>query len=107
MCYRGETPSAPSVTTGSCLEYTFSGGYAKNPYYGSGALWSGRLAAMLFSLFATLTMARINGRKWLTWFLESCAQAGGQAPGDITAFLPWNMSQEKRREMTLDPKDDS
>jgi hypothetical protein len=31
MCYRGETPSAPSVTTGSCLEYTFSGGYAKNP----------------------------------------------------------------------------
>jgi ParB family transcriptional regulator, chromosome partitioning protein len=31
MCYRGETPSAPSVTTGYCLEYTFSGGYAKNP----------------------------------------------------------------------------
>jgi hypothetical protein len=31
MGYRGETPSAPSVTTGSCLEYTFSGGYAKNP----------------------------------------------------------------------------
>ena len=33
MCYRGETPSAPSVTTGSCLEYTFSGGYAKTPKY--------------------------------------------------------------------------
>jgi transposase len=76
-------------------------------YYGSGALWSGRLAAMLFSLFATLTMAKINGRKWLTWFLQSCAQAGGQAPRDITPFLPWNMCQEKRREMTLDPDDDS
>ncbi len=76
-------------------------------YYGSGALWSGRLAAMLFSLFATLAMAKINGRKWLTWFLESCAQFGGQAPGDITPFLPWNMCQEKRREMTLDPDDDS
>jgi transposase len=76
-------------------------------YYGSGALWSRLRAAMLFSLFATLTTAKINGRKWLTWFLESCAQAGGQAPGDITPFLPWNMCQEKRQEMTLDPDDDS
>jgi transposase len=76
-------------------------------YYGSGACWSGRLAAMLFSLFATLTMAKINSRKWLTWFLQSCAQAGGQAPGDIKQFLPWNMCLEKRREMTLDPDDDS
>jgi transposase len=76
-------------------------------YYGSGALWSGRLAAMLFSLFATLTMAKINSRKWLTWFLQSCAQAGGQAPGEIKQFLPWNMCQEKRRETTLNPDDDS
>jgi transposase len=37
--------------------------------YGSGALWSGQLAAMLFSLFATLSMGKINIRKWLTWFL--------------------------------------
>ena len=27
-------------------------------YYGSGALWSGRLAAMLFSFFATLGLAK-------------------------------------------------
>jgi transposase len=76
-------------------------------YYGSGALWSGRLAAMLFSLFATLSKAKINSRKWLTWYLESCARAGGQVPGDITPFLPWNMPQEKRREMSLDPDDSS
>ena len=76
-------------------------------YYGSGALWSGRLAAMLFSLFATMSMAKINSRKWLTWFLESCAQNGGQAPADITSFLPWKMSQEQHRAMTLDPNDDS
>jgi transposase len=76
-------------------------------YYGSGALWSGRLAAMLFSLFATLTMAKINIRTWLTWFLESCAQNGGQVPSDIDPFLPWKMSEEKRREMALDPDDSS
>ena len=38
-------------------------------YYGSGALWSGRLTAALFSLFASLTLARINIRIWLTWYL--------------------------------------
>lgn len=76
-------------------------------YYGSGALWSGRLAAMLFSMFATLSKAKINSRKWLTWYLESCARAGGQVPGDITPFLPWNMSQEQRQQMSLDPHDSS
>src|SRR5215213_6042697 len=76
-------------------------------YYGSGALWSGRLAAMLFSLFATLTLAKINIRTWLTWFLESCAETGGQVPSDIGPFLPWKMSEERRREMALDPDDSS
>jgi len=74
-------------------------------YYGSGALWSGRLAAMLFSLFATLTMAKINIRTWLKWFLESCAENSGQVPADINPFLPWKMSEEKRRAMALDPDD--
>jgi transposase len=76
-------------------------------YYGSGAIWSGRLAAMLFSLFATLSLARINARTWLTWFLGNCAEDGGRVPSDITPFLPWEMSVEKRRELTLDPNDSS
>ena len=76
-------------------------------YYGSGALWSGRLAAVLFSLFATLNLAKINIRTWLTWYLNSCAENGGQAPSDINPFLPWKMSVEKRRELAIDPKDSS
>jgi transposase len=76
-------------------------------YYGSGALWSGRLAAMLFSLFATLRMAKLNVRTWLTWYLESCAENGGQVPADITPFLPWTMSEEKRRVLALEPDDSS
>jgi transposase len=74
-------------------------------YYGSGALWSGRLAAMLFSLLATLSLAKINVRTWLTWYLESCAANGGQVPPDIDPFLPWKMSVEKRRELAIDPND--
>ena len=79
----------------------------RKDYYGSGALWSGHLAAMLFSLFATLRLSNINARMWLTWFLESCAQTGGRVPADIDPFLPWNMSKETRRDMALDPNDSS
>lgn len=63
-------------------------------YYGSGALWSGRLAAALFSILATLQLWQINPRLWLNWYLQSCAEAGGQAPNDIEPFLPWNLSEE-------------
>jgi transposase len=76
-------------------------------YYGSGALWSGRLAATLFSLFATLTLARINVRAWLIWFLTCCADNGGRVPAEIGQFLPWEMSAEKRRELTTDRNDSS
>lgn len=76
-------------------------------YYGSGALWSGRLTATLFSLFATLRKQGLNPRKWLTWYLQSCAEAGGQAPADINGFLPWNLSDEQRRELAIDPHNTS
>jgi transposase len=76
-------------------------------YYGSGSLWSGRLAAMLFSLFATMALAKLNIRTWLTRYLESCAENGGRAPSDIDPFLPWKMSEQRRREMALDPDDSS
>jgi transposase len=80
---------------------------ARKNYYGSGALWSGRLAAMLFSLFATLDLAKVNLRLWLTWFLQSCADHGGRVPSDIHAFLPWNLSSEQRRAMAIASDDSS
>ena len=66
-------------------------------YYGSGSLWSGRLAAMMFSLFQTLCLWGLNPRLWLTAYLEACAQAGGRAIEDVDRFLPWNLSPEQRR----------
>jgi len=70
-------------------------------YYGSGSLWSGRLAAMLFSLFATLQRSELNVRQWLTWYLQSCAEAGGEPPTDISRFLPWNMPAAQRQALAL------
>ena len=70
-------------------------------YYGSGAEWSGRLATNLFSIFATLKLWHINPRLWLTWYLEACANAGGEAPANIEAYLPWNLSAAQRAAMAL------
>ena len=53
---------------------------ARKNFYGSGSLWSGQLAAMMFSLLATLARWKINPRRWLTWYLENCAVLGGKAP---------------------------
>jgi transposase len=72
---------------------------ARKNFYGSGSLWSGQLAAAMFSLLATLTYWKLNPRFWLTWYLESCAAAGGKAPEDIQPFLPWNLSDERRAEL--------
>lgn len=68
-------------------------------YYGSGALWSGRLAAALFSILATLKVWQINPRLWLNWYLQSCAEAGGSAPNDIETFLPWNLADDQRTKL--------
>jgi len=68
-------------------------------YYGSGAVWAGRLAAMLFSLLATLQRWQLNPRAWLTWYLTACAEAGGKAPAEPGSYLPWNLSAAQREQL--------
>jgi transposase len=70
-------------------------------YYGSGALWSGRLAAALFSIRATLELGGLNPRRWLQWYLPKCVEAGGKVPKDIEPFLPWNLCEERRASLRL------
>jgi hypothetical protein len=43
----------------------------------------------------------LNPRRWLRWYLESCAAAGGKAPEDIQPFLPWNLSADRRAELAM------
>src|SRR5271157_5293023 len=72
---------------------------ARKNFYGSGSLWSGHLTAALFSIFATLSLWKLNPRKWLTWYFEHGAAAGGKVPENIQPFLPWNLSEEKKKEL--------
>jgi len=64
-------------------------------YYGSGAEWSGCLAVMMFSIFATLALWKINPRTWLSWYFEACAAGGGKPPDNPASFLPWNLSETR------------
>ncbi|MGH8833008.1 MAG: IS66 family transposase [Polaromonas sp.] len=60
-------------------------------FYGSGSVWSGQLAATMYSLLMTAKLWKINARTWLSAYLKACAEAGNRAPVDVSAFLPWAM----------------
>jgi len=72
-------------------------------YYGSGSLWSAELAASLFSVLKTLVLWGINPRHWLMAYLNACAENAALAPEDLTPFLPWTMSAERRAELARAP----
>jgi transposase len=68
-------------------------------YYGSGSIWSAELAGTLFSILQTLVLWGINPRRWLTVYLQGCADNGGKAPSDMAPFLPWSMEEARRAEL--------
>ena len=68
-------------------------------YYGSGSVWSAHLAAMMFSTLQTVLLWGLNPHRWLNAFLQACAENGGQSPTDLSAFLPWQMTPERREEL--------
>jgi transposase len=74
---------------------------ARKNYYGSGALWSGRLAAMMFSLLQTLAVWNLCPLRWLTAYLTTCAEAGAKPPENVAAFLPWNLTAEQKQQWAL------
>ena len=63
-------------------------------YYGSGAVWSGMLSVMLFSLFQTLEMNQIDPHGFLLSYLEACARNKGHPPENLDDFIPWRLCQD-------------
>ena len=69
-------------------------------YYGSGSLESAQFTAMMFSLIQTLILNGINPHYWFYAFLQACAQNGGYCPSDLSPFLPWEMDEQRRQELS-------
>jgi hypothetical protein len=75
-------------------------------YYGSGSVWSSALAVMMFSLLQTIELWKLNPHNWLQEYLTACANNGGKAPPDLTTFLPWRMSEDRRMQLDKPPTGD-
>src|SRR6266478_9213345 len=69
-------------------------------YYGSGSVWSAHLAAMMLSVLQTVLLWGLHPHHWLSAFLQACADNGGQSPADLSSFLPWQMTPERRAELS-------
>ena len=79
----------------------------RKSYYGSGSIWSAELAAMIFSIFQTMLLWNLNPRTWLRLYLKACALNGGNAPQDLSEFLPWTMSESRKQQLSKPPENDS
>jgi transposase len=73
-------------------------------YYGSGSVWSGKLAAVMFSVLETLRLWDLNAKQWLSGYLTACAENGGKALPELRRWLPWSMTEAERAELKLQSK---
>ena len=68
--------------------------------FGSDSEDGARFTAIMYSVVATLSMNGIDVLRWLEAWLTACAANGRQPPDDLSPWLPWSMSEERRRELT-------
>lgn len=50
-------------------------------------------------MLQTVLLWGLNPHHWLTAFLHAWADHGGKPPADLKAFLPWQMTPERREEL--------
>ena len=55
---------------------------------------------MMWSVLQTVLLWGLNPHHWLSTFLQACADHGGKSPEDLSAFLPWQMTPERRAALT-------
>jgi transposase len=65
--------------------------------FGSDSEAGAGFTAMMYSVLGTLSLNGVDPLRWLEAWLTACAENGGRPPGDLSAWLPWSMSAERRR----------
>jgi transposase len=65
--------------------------------YGSGTQWAGNLAAKLFGIFQTWLINGLDPQALLLEYFNECSKTPGRAPPDVSQFLPWTMSEERKQ----------
>ena len=91
-----ERPSAPMDNNAS--ERALRGPViGRRLSFGSDSKAGARFTAMMYSVLGTLAPGGIDPLRRLEAWLTTCAENDGRAPGDLSAWLPWSMSAERRR----------
>ena len=67
--------------------------------FGSDSEKGAGFTATMYSVVGTLAINGIDVRRWLKEWLIACAQNGGKPPHDLSPWLPWSMSEERRLEL--------
>ncbi len=68
--------------------------------FGSDSEKGAGFTATMYSVAGTLAINGIDVRRWLREWLTACAENGGKPPDDLSPWLPWSMSEARRRELT-------
>ena len=68
--------------------------------FGSNSEDGAKFKAVTYSVVGTLSMHGIDVLRWLEAWLKACAKNGGKPPHDLSPWLPWSMSEERRRRFT-------
>ena len=71
---------------------------ARRLSHGSDSVKGAAFTATLYTVVGTLSMNGINVLRWLEAWLTECASNGGKPPDDLSPWLPWTMSEQRRRE---------
>ena len=53
--------------------------------------------AVMYSVIATLSLNGIDVLRWLQAWLAACTDNGGRPPHDLSPWLPWSMSEDRKR----------
>ena len=65
--------------------------------FGSNSGDGAKFTAVMYSVIGTLAMNGIDVLRWLEAWLNACAKNGGKPPDDLSPWLPWTMSEGRRR----------
>ena len=65
--------------------------------FGSDSETGALVTARMYSIVGTLKMNDIDVRRWLEAWLGACAENAGRPPDNLSPWLPWSMTEERKR----------